>query len=253
MASTNEVLSGRDLKIDLLENAESNRIELYDGLGYVELVDMMPRVVPEGRSADIAITRAARTSYSKLEKKEEVPKSVDDDRKLIKRLWTDKHTSPFEMVTFTFQMRVPIYVERQLIRHRTAKVNEESARYSVMKDDFHLPELRMQSKSNKMGSSDAKVPPEAEAVWTALHDKIADLYIDYKKLIDAGVAREVARVILPVSLMTKIVWTQDLHNLLHFLRLRRAPDAQAEIQELANAIYKLIKPRIPLTAAAFEV
>ena len=151
-----EIASSYD-EVDLFEVIPPKKIELYNGLGFVELVDMMPRKVPVGRDADISIVRNARVSY--LTKGD---KTKEQDTKLINFLVKNKHTSPLESVVFQFHMRIPIFVERQLIRHRTARVNEQSMRYTAASDAFYYPELRMQSKNNKQCSSDESVPPELQ-------------------------------------------------------------------------------------------
>jgi thymidylate synthase (FAD) len=227
--------------VDLFSVNQPETISLYDDLGYVSLVDMMPRIVPQGRTAEIAIVQCARTSYLSE------GKSVEADNKLINYLVKNKHTSPLESVVFQFEMRIPIFVERQLIRHRTARVNEQSMRYTVVEEnDYFLPQLRMQSKTNKQGSNEnAIVPKECEELWNVIDIHLQTIYKLYTELAEAGVAKEVIRCALPVAQMTKVMWQMDLHNLVHFLKLRTASDAQKEIRDLAEGILKLITPYVP--------
>lgn len=242
---TSETSDLNELLVDLLP--KNNKILLYNKLGFVELVDMLPRLMPYGCSADKRIADAARTSY--LGK----GKSTEMDNKLVTRLFEDKHTSPFELVKFDFHIKLPLFVNQQLLRHRTASLNQASYRYISPKDEIYYPELRLQHISNKQGSSDQKVEDvETKELWDTMQDLGHKCIATYDKLIDKGVAREVARIGLPAGLMTELVWSMNLHNLLHFLKLRMAPDAQLEIRELANAMYKLIQPLVPVTCAAFE-
>lgn len=233
-------------EIDLLDTLGVSRIDLYSGMGFVEIVDMMPRRVPAGRTADIAISRSARTSYAQGDK------TRADDDNLVRYLMENWHTSPSESVVFQFKIRLPIFVERQLIRHRTARVNEQSFRYITPVEQFHYPELRMQATDNKQGSSEAAVPAEALVIWSEIENMTHEMYKKYEQLIEKGVAREVARCCLPVSLMTEMMWQMDLHNLMHFLRLRMDPHAQKEIRDLATAVYQLIGPLVPVSVGAFK-
>ena len=224
------------------------KIDLYGGLGHVTLVDMMPRMIPAGRTADIAIARNARVSYALGDK------TIADDTRLINYLMENRHTSPFESVEFQFRIRLPIFVQRQLIRHRTAGVNEESFRYIQPRDDIYFPPLRMQSANNKQGSDDKKeVPVDAIQVWNSVKVRAQEMYQLYTELVRLGVAREVARVCLPVNMMTELMWKIDLHNLLHFLQLRLHPHAQKEIQDLAAAMLELIRPLVPVSVEAFDI
>jgi thymidylate synthase (FAD) len=233
-------------QIDILDNLAINKMSLYDNKGFVELVDMMPRKVPNGRTADIAISRNARVSYAQSDKSEK------DDEALVRYLLQNWHTSPFESVVFQFKIRLPIFVERQLIRHRTARVNEQSFRYIVPKEEIYSPKLRMQSKNNKQGSSEEKPSDNVEALYNEMELDAHVTFSKYNELVNSGVAREVARCYLPVNVMTEMMWQMDLHNLLHFLQLRLDPHAQKEIRDLAAAILAIIKPLVPITIKAFE-
>ena len=216
--------------------------------GFVALVDSMPRLVPEGQTADQAIVQAARVSYG------EGTKKVNEDRGLVRYLLRHRHTTPFEMVEFKFHVAMPIFIARQWIRHRTANVNEYSARYSIVPDCFYRPTLdnvRKQSTSNRQGGEDPMDVETAESFLELLEDS-EKLYGRYLELTEKGVARELARAALPVSLYTQWYWKCDLHNLLHFLSLRMDPHAQQEIRVYAEAMYELIKPICPVACEAFE-
>ncbi|MCH2162198.1 MAG: FAD-dependent thymidylate synthase [Phycisphaerales bacterium] len=216
--------------------------------GFVALVDAMPRLVPEGQTADMAIVQAARVSYGAGTKK------IQEDRGLLRYLLRHRHTTPFEMVEFKFHVAMPIFVARQWIRHRTANVNEYSARYSIMPDRFYRPTIenvRKQSTTNRQGGDETIEVKTAEEFIGLLEDSEA-LYARYLELTERGVARELARAALPVSVYTEWYWKCDLHNLLHFLSLRMDPHAQIEIRDFATAMYELIRPIVPLTCEAFE-
>ena len=216
--------------------------------GLVALVDTMPRLVPEGQTADQAIVQAARVSYGAGTKK------INEDRGLIRYLLRHRHTTPFEMIEFKFHVAMPIFVARQWIRHRTANVNEYSARYSIVPDRFYRPSIdnvRKQSTANRQGGDEAIDVSTAEEFLSLLEDSEA-LYARYIDLTERGVARELARTALPVSVYTEWYWKCDLHNLLHFLSLRMDPHAQIEIRDYASAMYDLIKPIVPITCEAFE-
>ena len=216
--------------------------------GFVALVDSMPRLVPEGHTADQAIVQAARVSYG------EGTKKVTEDRGLVRYLLRHRHTTPFEMVEFKFHVAMPIFVARQWIRHRTANVNEYSARYSIVPDRFYRPTLenvRKQSTSNRQGGEETIDAGTAESFLELLEDS-EKLYGRYLELTEQGVARELARAALPVSIYTEWYWKCDLHNLLHFLSLRMDSHAQQEIRVYAEAMYELIRPICPVACEAFE-
>lgn len=210
--------------------------------GFVRLIDVM--------GDDAAIVQAARVSYGKG------TKSVTEDRGLIRYLMRHKHTSPFEMVEFKFHVKLPIFIARQWIRHRTANVNEYSGRYSEMKDEFYLPEksqLRTQSVVNKQGRSDEKLEDDSvQIIYDKLSNSFEESYSEYKEFLELGLAREIARINLPLSNYTEWYWKIDLHNLFHFLRLRIDKHAQYEIQVYGNAIAEIVKKAVPLAWEAFE-
>jgi len=204
--------------------------------GFVRLVDVM--------GDDRAIVQAARVSYG------EGTKTVREDAALIDYLMRHRHTSPFEMVEFKFHVKAPLFVVRQWFRHRTASVNEVSGRYSVLKDEFYEPEaFRKQAGRNKQASEGAL---EDEEALDLLHRVKKETYEAYQALLEKGVAREMARMVLPLSLYTEFYWKQDLHNLFHFLKLRLAPEAQWEIRQYAKAIALLVKEKVPLAWQSYE-
>ena len=239
--------------VDLMDGDTRRQINCLDH-GFVALLDVMPRMVPAGHTADQAIVQAARVSYGAGTKK------VNEDRGLIRYLLRHRHTTPFEMVEFKFHVAMPIFIARQWIRHRTANVNEYSGRYSVMPDRFYRPtveQVRKQSKSNRQGggetfdpAADVNEKATAEAFVSFLEES-EKLYEKYINLTEKGVSRELARIGLPVSLYTEWYWKIDLHNLLRFLSLRMDAHAQEEIQVFARAMFDLIRPMVPVTVEAF--
>ncbi|RPI67445.1 MAG: FAD-dependent thymidylate synthase [Ignavibacteriae bacterium] len=210
--------------------------------GFVRLIDVM--------GDDDSIVQAARVSYGAGTKK------VLEDRGLIRYLLRHLHTTPFEMVEFKFHVKMPIFVARQWIRHRTANVNEYSGRYSEMKDEFYVPapdQIRAQSANNKQGRSDeAFAPEEAERIRSMMQSTQEHLYAEYQELLGTGLAREIARINLPVSNYTEWYWKIDLHNLFHFLRLRIDAHAQYEIRVYGEAMAQIVKAAVPVAYEAFE-
>jgi thymidylate synthase (FAD) len=232
---------------DLMGGAARLDVTLHDH-GLCSLIDVMPRLVPEGHTADQAIVQAARVSYGAGTKK------VNEDRGLIRYLLRHRHTTPFEMVEFKFHVRMPIFVARQWIRHRTANVNEYSARYSIVPDRFYRPsrdDIRQQSKSNRQGRDELIDDATADAFLKYL-DKAEALHGEYMKLTEQGLAREIARIGLPQSVYTEWYWKIDLHNLLRFLSLRIDEHAQKEIRDFARAMLALIEPMCPWTVEAWR-
>jgi thymidylate synthase (FAD) len=209
--------------------------------GFVGLVDVM------GSDHDIA--RAARTSYGKG------TKSVSDDRNLIRYLIRHQHTSPIEMAEVKFHLKVPIFVMRQLVRHRTASLNEHSGRYSEMTDEMYVPErerIQRQSVSNKQGSGDQLDESEQNFVLDIVRNEFESAFIAYRNLVETGLAKELARIVLPVANYTELYWKIDLKNFFHMIKLRTDPHAQKEIQDMANLMYDLVKPKFPIACQAFE-
>jgi thymidylate synthase (FAD) len=231
---------------DVMDGAGRWEIKVHDH-GLVALVDVMPRLAPAGKTADFAIVQAARVSYG------QGTKQINEDRGLIRYLARHRHTTPFEMVEFKFHCVMPIFIARQWIRHRTANVNEYSARYSVVQDRFYKPTpdyIRKQSAANRQGGTETLENATASEFLEWLGRMEAE-YQKYQELIDKGLARELARIALPVSVYTEWYWKCDLHNLFHFLSLRMDAHAQAEIRDYANAMFELIKPIVPIAAEAF--
>ena len=210
--------------------------------GFVRLVDYM--------GGDERVVQSARVSYGKG------TKTVREDKTLIDYLMRNRHTSPFEQVVLTFHCKMPIFVARQWIRHRTARVNEISGRYSVLENEFYLPDkgqVRLQSKINRQGRSDEEVPPELqEEILRILIEGQRRAYQDYEELIEKDIARELARINLPLSLYTQWYWQIDLHNLFHFLELRLDYHAQWEIRQYAKVIAEITKKVAPVSYEAFE-
>lgn len=210
--------------------------------GFVRLVDYM--------GGDARIVQSARVSYG------DGTKTIREDTALIGYLLKNKHTSPFEQVVFTFHIKTPIFVARQWVRHRTARMNEISGRYSVMSDEFYVPEsndIRPQNKSNKQGRSDDTLTEDIKNEFlTSLQSDQAELYRNYEGYLKDDIARELARVNLPLSLYTQFYWQIDLHNLLHFLKLRLDPHAQKEIRVYGDALAMCAKAVAPIAYLAFE-
>jgi len=209
--------------------------------GYVVLVDYMGN--------DAAIVQAARVSYGKG------TKALRDDRGLIRYLMRHRHTTPFEMVEFKFLVRLPIFVARQWIRHRMASVNEYSARYSIVPDEYEVPpvdEVRHQSTRNRQGRGDPLPADVVEQFRSDLDRVSKDAYAAYTRALEAGVARETARLLLPVAYYTQWYWKTDLWNLFHFLSLRLDPHAQEEIRLYAAEMAKIARLVAPTAYEAFE-
>lgn len=233
--------------IDLIETHKANLTKRVLDKGSISLIDMTPRIVED--SADFAIAEAARTSIGRG------LKTPEEDIQLIRRLYQDKHTSPFEMVEFKFKVVLPIFVARQWVRHRTANINEVSGRYSELKERFYFPhveEIRIQSATNKQVSEGILGSEKAEKFCTRVQ-QLSDLaYSYYKDAIKEGIPREQARILLPLNLYTEWIWKNDLHNVLNFLRLRLAPDAQTEIRVYAEAMAEILRVVIPHTMEIFD-
>ncbi len=221
--------------------------------GFVRVIDYM--------GDDASIVQAARVSYGKGTKK------ISQDKGLIRYLMRHRHSTPFEMCEIKLHVKLPMFVARQWIRHRTANVNEYSARYSILDKEFYVPapeNLAGQSDINKQGRAGVlegeeaaraldllkRLPEEAYASYEEMlnENELGDTFSDDKK----GLTRELARINLPVSFYTQWYWKVDLHNLFHFLSLRADPHAQYEIRVYADAILDLVKKWVPIAAEAFE-
>jgi len=213
--------------------------------GFVRVIDYM--------GDDAAICQAARVSYGKG------TKSVQNDEGLIRYLMRHWHSTPFEMCEIKLHVKLPVFVARQWIRHRTANVNEYSARYSILDREFYIPApeaLAAQSVVNNQGRGAALSGDEAERVLRYLRDDAMRAYDHYEEMISQegqqGLARELARMNLPANIYTQWYWKVDLHNLLHFLRLRADAHAQYEIRVYADAICKVVADWVPFAYRAFE-
>ncbi len=219
--------------------------------GFVRYIDHM--------GTDLRICEAARLSYKSPSKGEE------QDKKLLAYLWKNKHTSPFEMVKVTLNIKLPIFVMRQYVRHRMQNLNEVSARYTELPNEFYIPkEWRKQDTKNKQGSiveedwnvigHDLNGP--TASVNQILHQRLQQYsehaYEVYQEFLDRGVAREMARMVLPVNIYTEIYACWDLKNLLHFITLREDAHAQAEIQTYGTAIKSICQELFPWTLEAYE-
>lgn len=206
----------------------------YLSYGFVRLVD--------SHGSDLSIANAARVSYG------DGSKGREKDKKLLRYLLANRHTSPFEHVSFTFHVKTPLFVARQWMRHRTWSFNEISYRYTQPTLEFYVPKSwRGQSGDNKQMSA-GDLPHSGQVIASRAYAKATrEAVVAYRTLIEAGVSRELARTTLPVSVYTEFYGTVNLHNLLHFLGLRLHEHAQQEIREYAEDIVGLIEPVVPDT------
>ena len=222
-----------------------NKIEVLNH-GYIGLV--------KSSGTDLDIVQAARVSYDAEWRPLEEGELVQKDEKLLRYLLANKHTSPFEHVTFTFEVRAPIFVFRQWHRHRTWSFNEVSARYTELDMGYYIPALQQittQSTDNKQMRTDT-MNPNADVIQREIAQQCKSAFREYKRLMDMGCPRELARSVLPVASYSKMFATVDLHNLLHFLTLRLHAHSQYEIRVYAEAIVKLIEPIVPVTMKIFK-
>lgn len=206
--------------------------------GFVRYIDHM--------GTDLDIVLSARVSYRSEGKGEA------QDKKLLRYLFEHRHTSPFEMCKIKFHIKMPIFVQRQFIRHRMQSVNEVSARYTEMKDEFFIPDkFRKQDTKNKQSSVEADEIDHQK--WQlVLEDHHRTAYTYYQHLLNAGIAREQARMVLPVSLYTEFYTCWDLNNLLKYFRLRDDPHAQGEHQDYARPMKEITKTLFPWTMEIYE-
>ena len=227
-------------------------IEVLDH-GFIRVIDYM--------GDDSSIVQSARVSYGKGTKK------ISNDKGLIKYLMRHRHSTPFEMCEIKYHIKLPIFIARQWIRHRTANVNEYSARYSILDKEFYIPSaenLAAQSAINNQGRGDALTDDEASNVIQILKKDAEQTYSNYETLLNessegniideskSGIARELARMNLTLNTYTQWYWKIDLNNLLHFLALRADDHAQYEIRVYADAMLDIVKKWVPLTYEAFE-
>jgi thymidylate synthase (FAD) len=208
--------------------------------GFVRLVDWM--------GDDQRICEAARISYRAPSK------GIDQDRKLIHYLYKNRHTSPFEMVKIALNIKMPIFVMRQYVRHRMQNLNEVSARYTELPDEFYIPSVwRKQDIKNKQGSVSAEwTEDEHISLSDSLNECCHHAYAEYEKMLAKGVAREMARMILPINMYTEIYACWDLKNLLHFITLRDDGHAQLEIQEYGKALRSICADKFPIVMEAYD-
>lgn len=241
--------------IDFTQAAAARRMRAL--LAPLAVARMDPRPLPQTHAVlvrefgdDIDVAKSARKSY-RGDKRKRLPA---DDRKLVRYLLRHRHTSPLEQVALVFEVAAPMYVVQQLLRHRTAKLNQVSGRYAEHDCEFEFTPpggWRAQGDVNKQGSGEPLGADVGERLTTMQAEAAEKAWRTYRAMLEAGVSREQARTILPASTMTGLVWQCDLHNLLHFLGLRLAPDAQLEIRRLAVQMAAEVARRFPWTWAAW--
>ena len=233
MNATNRVIS------EGLEKILGQEFKLLDH-GFVRVVDYMGN--------DNAVVQAARVSYGAGTKK------VSEDVGLINYLLRHHHTTPFEMCEIKFHIKCPIFVARQWIRHRTANANEYSARYSIVDNEYYVPDIdkiALQSISNKQGRGENADKELAQNLINNIKSTSEHQYAHYNEMLDKGIAREIARVSLTLNYYTEFYWKIDLHNLMHFLALRADSHAQYEIRVYALQMLEIMRAWVPYTHAAF--
>lgn len=224
--------------------AENNLFKKYQVLdhGHIMLIDYMGN--------DRTIAMAARVSYNN----KDIEATEEKDAKLINYLMKHHHTSPFEHVIMSFECKMPIFVAREWVRHRTARLNEVSGRYTQLPEEFYTPSndrIQAQSKRNKQ-ASEGEISQEIKDTFLSSHRaNVKSVFYSYNQYVENGIAREVSRIDLPLSTYTSWVWQMDLHNLFHFLKLRMGEDAQWEIRQYANAIAKVVEESYPVAYKAF--
>lgn len=212
------------------------------GEGHVTYIDHL--------GDDTRIADAARTSYQT-----KAQKTPEENRKLIRYLFLNRHTSPFEQCNVTFEINMPIFVMRQFVRHRTFRLNEWSGRYTELPDKFYLPprwRRQMEKGQNKQGSDMMEAGVLNTEMMEVASDAFRNAYQAYKTLLALGAAKELARIVLPLATYTQIWVNMDLHNLLHFMYLRTDEHAQREVQEVAMGMRPTIKYLFPITDDLFQ-
>lgn len=232
-----------------IERAKSEALDEILGVEFPVLDRGMVRVV-DYMGNDAAVVQMARVSYG------EGTETPSSDENLIRYLMRHDHTSPFEGCEIKLHIKMPIFVARQWIRHRTANINEYSGRYSVMKSEFYVPppnRIGKQSKTNKQGTGEAFSKDEAEMVRSEMDEVMQQSFLWYEDAIleETDLSRELARIVLPLSTYTEMYWKIDLHNLMHFLRLRADPHAQQEIRAYADVIEDLVQKWVPMVHKAY--
>ncbi len=247
-----ETMPTRRATVPALEEILFEALPVLDH-GFIRVIDYM--------GDDAAVVQAARVSYGRGTKK------VNEDRGLIQYLMRHRHTTPFEMCEIKYHVKLPIFVARQWIRHRTANVNEYSARYSILDKEFYIPasgQLAAQSKSNRQGRGEVLGGSEAERVLALLREDAERAYRGYVEMLNEdeegrpidpqrqGLARELARMNLSLNFYTQWYWKTDLYNLMNFLSLRADAHAQYEIRAYAEAMIGTLERWVPITADAFR-
>jgi thymidylate synthase (FAD) len=205
--------------------------------GFVRLIDFM--------GGDVAVVQAARVSLG------ETTKGEAKDKKLVDYLLQNKHETPFEQSVFKFHIKCPIFVARQWFRHRMASYNEISGRYTQMKEEFFLPEILRRQKLKNYEYEDIDNTDASELI-NDIDNCYTECYLVYRKLLDNNVAKEQARIVLPLALYTQFYWTINARALMNFLSLRVERHAQSEIRQYADAILVMFKKKMPWTCEAFE-
>ena len=220
-------------------NKEESRFDVLDH-GYVRLIDSM--------GDDLSVVRAARVSYDAK------PRNDGSDEKLLRYLYKNRHTSPFEAVEFQFEVKCPMFIARQWMRHRTWSFSEVSARYTSLPEEFYVPMPELIGIQNKNNKQQRDIIPIDGAEFYSEAIRVSNEYsfYEYRKMIDDGVPRELARSVLPMGTYTHFFAKTDLHNLMHFLRLRMHSHSQIEIQAYANSIFDLIEPIVPTIHSIFK-
>ena len=204
--------------------------------------------VVESMGEDSSVVQAARVSYG------EGTTTKRGDARLIRYLMRNDHMTPFEMCELKIHVKAPIFVARQWMRHRTASVNEYSGRYSVISEDFYVPsidQIQYQSESDKQGREGVMSEADAANWKYAMENTSRVNYNVYKQMLDVGMSREIARIILPVNFYTEWYWKIDLRNLLHFIQLRSDSHAQWEIQQYAKVLSDIVEAWVPVSYGAF--
>lgn len=233
------------MEIDCFTLLPTTEIKCLDD-GFVKLVDAMPRLVPEGRTVESAIVKSARVSYG------QGLKSKEEDDRLVRYLIKNAHTSPLESVKFTFHVRAPTFVAVHLIRHRMSNINMFSQRYAEIKDDSYCHPsrmesgIRMQSKTNKQVGDIVATDETAIALVKETEELLDKVIGNYHKMIELGIAKEVARFCLPQATYTELYYTMDLNNLLKFWKLRDDSHTQYETRVIAHAMKELVRPLLPI-------
>ena len=227
-------------EVELMNEMIGEEIKVLDH-GFIRVIDYM--------GDDAAIVQAARVSYGKG------TKSFNEDAGLINYLMRNKHTTPFEMCEIKLHVKLPIFVARQWIRHRTGSFNEYSGRYSVMDEDFYVPSeenLGLQSTDNKQGREQGLNEDITNAIIGSIIAHSNEAYNLYRELLNKNAAREIARMVLPINYYSQWYWKVDLKNLLDFLNLRTDPHAQYEIRVYAEEIEKIVRQWLPITYGAYK-